>query len=128
MPGYKGSGQATLLRENRSEFLFELTDNATAGTASKSVNLERRPGSFYPWGASFEIFFSGAPGTFEVDIQTADIDQDSHYCTISTINSTGSLNANNVGRIELPQFWAKYVRAYVKTLTNPVQVGVLVTR
>jgi hypothetical protein len=127
MPIYPGSGQAQLIRENRQIFLFQ-NETVAQGTASIAVQLERIRASYYPWGASFEVMFSGAPGTFELDIQTADIDEDPHYCTINVFNSTAQLNANYVGRIELPQFWAKYVRAYLKTLTNPVTTTLLVTR
>lgn len=127
MPGYSGAGQAALLRTNQQVFLFN-NEPILSGTASIAVQLERISRSSYPFGASFQLKFSGAPGTFEVDIQTSDTDLDADYCNINTWNSTASLNTNNVGRIELPQFWAKFVRAYVKTLTNAVNVTVLVTR
>jgi hypothetical protein len=73
--------------------------------------------------------FSGAPGTFEIDIQTADIDQDSHYVTLNSL-TTGSLNTSNVGRVELPNFWAKYVRVKVVSFANyaTVNLTVLLTR
>lgn len=127
MPGYQGTGQATLLRENRQFFLWQ---NETIGgqKASVAVQLERVRSVSYPWGVSFELWFSGDPGTYEVDIQTADVDQDSHYCTIQTFNMGSQLNANFVGRYETRTFWAKYVRAVVKTLTNSVTVSLLLTR
>jgi hypothetical protein len=135
-PGtYPGPGQASLLRSNAQQFLFNGTTVVAGATASTSganasasiaVQLERINRSFYPFGVSFEIGFSGAPGAFEVDVQTADRDQDSSYETINSL--TGGLNASNVGRVELPSFWAKYVRLYVKTLTNAVTITALVTR
>jgi hypothetical protein len=133
MSGYGGTGRATLLRDNQQVFLFQQAATA-AGKASMAVQLERINRSSYPWGVSFEIFFTDIngnpadPGVFEIDIQTADIDQDIHYCTINALNAAGQLNANFVGRIELPNFYAKYVRAYAKTLTNAVYTSVLVTR
>jgi hypothetical protein len=133
MSGYGGTGKATLLRDNQQMFLFQ-QDTVAAGMASRAVQLERINRSNYPWGVSFEIYFTdvngnpASPGAFEVDIQTADIDQDSHYCTINALNAAGQLNASFVGRIELPNFWAKYVRAFVKTLTNAVSTSVMVTR
>lgn len=133
MPGYGGTAQATLLRDNKQIFLFQQEVNVT-GRASIAVQLERVNRSFYPWGASFEVYFTdvngnpASPGNFEVDIQTADIDQDTHYCTINSFVNTASLNANFVGRIELPSFWAKFVRGYVKSLTNPVYTSLLATR
>jgi hypothetical protein len=127
MSGYAGAGQAQLLRTNQQVFFFN-SETVTAPTASIAVQLERISRSSYPFGASFQLKFSGNPGTFEVDIQTSDTDLDADYCNINTWNSTASLNANYVGRIELPQFWAKFVRAYVKTLTNAVTVTVIATR
>lgn len=126
MPGYQ-SGQAKLLRTNQQAFLLN-NEVVAAGSASAAVQLDRISHSSYPFGASFMIKFSATPGTFEVDIQTSDTDVDSDYCTISTLNAAGSLNASFVGRIELPQFWAKFARAYVRTLTNAVNMTVLVTR
>jgi hypothetical protein len=137
MPGYPGSGQAALIRENRQVFLFqnETIPAGTVNSASIAVQLERIRSLAYPWGVSFEIYFTDStgvtpanPGNFEVDVQTADVDENTHYCTISALTSVSSLNSYFVGRIELPQFWAKYVRVYLKTLTNAVNITALVTR
>jgi hypothetical protein len=133
MPGYGGTGRATLIRDNQQVFLFQQENNVTS-RASIAVQLERINRSFYPWGVSFHVAFTDVngnpadPGAYEIDIQTSDIDKDSQYCTINAIAGAGSLNSSFVGRLELPSFWAKYVRAYVKTLTNTVYVTVLVTR
>ena len=128
MPGYAGNGQAKLLNTNSQAMLFSGETLNTVPAASVAFQLSRPTSMYYPWGASFEIWFSGNPGAFEVDVQTADIDADMHYCTISALNSGAALNANYVGRIELPNFWAKFVRVYVKTLTNSVLVYAMVTR
>jgi hypothetical protein len=125
MPGYPGSSQAQLLYENRQAFLFQ-NEIVAAGTASIAYQLHRERGNFYPWGMSLELAFGGNPGTFEVDIETADVDTDAHYVTINTM--TSGLNSSYVGRLELPSFWAKYVRAQVVTLTNSVAITVLLTR
>lgn len=125
MPGYAGTGLAQMLNYNQQQFLFQ-KETVPAGTASMAVQLKRIEGMAYPFGASFELVFGGAPGVFEVDIQTADTDQDANYVTINILNS--GLNSANVGRLELPLFWAKYVRAKVITLTNAVSVSVMVTR
>lgn len=133
MPGYAGTGYAKLLRDNQQVFLFQQEINVT-GRASIAVQLERINRSFYPWGASFQLYFTNVsgvaadPGAYEVDIQTSDIDQDIQYCTINALAGAGFLNASFVGRLELPNFYAKYVRAYVKTLTNGVYTSLLVTR
>ena len=125
-PGpYAGSGKASLLRANGQQYLLQAT-NISSG-ASIAVQLERlKTPYFYPWGVSFEITFSGAPGTFQIDVQTSDTDQSTSYVTIASLN--GGLNSNNVGRVELTNLWAKYVRVNVTTLTNLVTVTALVTR
>jgi hypothetical protein len=132
MPGFGGTGKAKLLRDNQQVALFQRETNVT-GRASIAVQLERINRSHYPWGVSFQIAFTDVngnpsdPGTFEVDIQTSDIDQDIQYCTINTFS--GIMNANFVGRVELTTLYAKFVRAFVKTLTNvAVYVTVLATR
>jgi hypothetical protein len=131
-PGvYPGSGKASLLRANEQQWLFQ-QQLVTAGQASIAVQLERIKSSFYPFGASLQIYFTNSagspvtPGAFEVDMQTSDIDADAQYCTLSSL--TGGLNASYAGRIENSLIWAKFLRAYIPTLTNAVYVSVLVTR
>jgi hypothetical protein len=125
MPGYAGTGQAKLLYENHQAFLFQ-NETVANGTSSIAYQLRRERGAFYPWGMSLELSFSGNPGTFEVDVETSDTDIDTHYVTINTL--TGGLNSSYVGRLELPSFWAKFVRVQVITLTNSVAITVLLTR
>lgn len=130
MPGYGGTGQAALLRENQQEYLFVRESNLV-GTASIAVQLERLR-NYYLSSVSFQLYFTDAngnpasPGAFEVDIQSSDIDQDTQYCLEASLSST-ALNANFVGRMEFPALSAKYVRAFVKTLPNAVYTSLLVT-
>lgn len=124
MPGYQGAGNAALLRTNKQTFLFN-NETVSAGSASVAVQLERISHSSYPFGASFQVKFSGAPGVFEVDIQAADTDADGDYVTVASIAAVGS---SNVTRYDMTNLWPKFVRALVKTLGNAVNVTVLVTR
>lgn len=125
MPGYAGTAQAALIRDNTQQYLWN-NETVAVGKASIAFQLERVNRTFYPWGISLEIFFSGNPGSFEVDLQDADIDMDSHYVTVDAI--TAGLNASYVTRIELPSFYTKYVRVKLVALTNPVNISVLLTR
>jgi hypothetical protein len=125
MPAYTGPAQAALIRDNQQKYLWN-NETVAAGTASIAFQIERVNRSFYPWGISLEIFFSGDPGSFEVDLQDADIDKDSHYVTVDQI--TTGLNTSFVTRIELPSFYTKYVRVKLVTLTNAVNISVLLTR
>lgn len=125
MPGYAGTGRAQLLLENRQAFLFQ-NETVATGVASIAYQLRRERGASYPWGMSLEISFSADPGMFEVDVETADTDDSAHYVTLITL--TDGLNSSYVGRIELPSYWAKFVRVQVITLTNAVAITVLLTR
>jgi hypothetical protein len=133
MPGYAGTGRATPIRDNQQIYLFKKELNVT-GRASIAVQPQRINRSFWPsGGASFQLYFTDVngnpadPGVFEVDIQTSDIDQDTQYCTATSFPANASLNASFVAHVELPSFYAKFVRAFVKTLTNPVYTTLLVT-
>jgi hypothetical protein len=128
MPGYPGAGQATKVDQGLQVYLFQ-NEYVVVGESSIGCLLSRIPGIFYPWGISFDVAFSAAPGTFEIDVQTADIDQDSHYVTIASL-TTGALNSGNVGRVELPNFWARFTRVRVVSFANyaTVTLTVLLTR
>lgn len=126
-PGpYLAAGQATLLRYNEQALLWAPGQTLTAGTtASIAVQLERICRNFYPWGAAFEVGFSGAPGTFEIDIQFAEYDVNASYVTVGTITA---VNASNVGRYDMPNtVFPKFVRGFCKTLPNLVTAYLLAT-
>jgi hypothetical protein len=121
MPGFKGTGQATLLRENQQVYLWQ-AETVVAGSLSIAFELARITGAFYPWGMSFELVFSAAPGTFEIDIMGANNDLAANYVSLGTIST---VNANDVGRWDMSSnLWPKYVAAFMKTLTN---IGALTT-
>ncbi len=128
MPQYSGPGQATLIHQGDQKYLFS-NETVFVGESSVAYLIDRNPGIFYPWGMSFDIAFSGAPGTCEIDVQTADIDQDSHYVSIANLQ-TAALNSGYVGRIELPSFYARYTRVKVVSFANyaTVTLTVLLTR
>lgn len=132
MPPYPGNSLATLLRDNKQGFLWHnatVPVNAAQGSLSHAFQLERNR-SAYPWGVSFEVWFSGAPGAFEIDIVGANDDIGSpspgRYVVLGNITV---VNASNVGRWDMPSnMWPKFVAGFVKTLTNPVTVTLQVTR
>ena len=130
-PGiYPGAGQASLLRANSQQWLFQ-QQLITAGTASIAVLLERiKMSYYYPFGCSLQIWFTNSsgvaadPGVFEVDSQLSDNDvQYQDGLALTAVNST-----DRSGRLEFPWLWAKFIRVNVKTLTNAVYTNVLVTR
>lgn len=116
-PGlYPGSGKAALLRPGQYVYVL-VSQNIAAGQSSIAVQLERtKSGFYYPIGFSAEIAFSATPGSFEVDVQTSDTDQDGYFVTNTKL--TSGLNANNVGRIEMTNYWALFTRLSFSTLTG----------
>lgn len=126
MPAYPGNDLARLIYENEQKHFF-LNETVPAGTLSKGFQLRRERGNFYPWGFSIEVKFAADPGVFEVDIMGADTDQAGFYVPIAQLTAV-SLTPNFAGRIELTQFWAKYIAVKVVTLTNAVAITAMGTR
>jgi hypothetical protein len=125
MPGYQGMGQAALLRENQQKYLWQ-NETVTAGSLSIAFELARINRSFYPWGLSFEVIFSAAPGTFEIDIMGANADFAANFISLGTIST---VNSANVGRFDMPtNLWPKYVAGFMKTLSSAVNTTLQVTR
>ena len=125
IPGfYPGPGQAQLLHVNQQAYLFQAT-RALAGKKSIAVELERGNRGFYPWGAAIQVEFSGAPGTFEIDIEASEDDKEATYVSIVTITA---VNSSNAGRAAIGFTWPKFVRANVVALTNDVLTTLLITR
>ena len=125
MPGYAGAGKAALLRENEQKYLWQ-NELVAAGTLSIAFMLARVNRSYYPWGLSFEASFSGNPGSFEIDVVAANNDVAANYISLGTIST---VNSTFAGRWDMtPGLWPRYVAAYLKSLTNPVNVTVQVTR
>lgn len=140
MPSYAGSNQANPLSNNRQVFLWQNEappagvppSSTTSGSLSCAFELQRVNQSFYPWGLSFELTFSGAPGAFEVDILAANSDVITSYVQIANIKNTsqvGVATGSYTYRYDMASnIWPKYVAAYLKTLTNAVNVTLQVTK
>jgi hypothetical protein len=133
MPAYPGNGLATLLRVNRQGFLWanEASPvNTFPGSLSTALLLERLDNAAYPWGASFEVVFYGNTGVFEIDIVGANIDAPQNYVQLGTITTANSyVTGYYTGRWDMPSnMWVKYVAAFTKTLTNAVNMTLMVTR
>lgn len=133
MPAYSGNGLAELLTANRQMYMWQsetVPVNTFPGSLSVAYQLERIPNVYAPWGCAFEVMFSGNPGAFEIDIVGANIDQAQNYIQLGTITAANSyVTGYYTGRWDMPSnVWVKYVAAYLKTLTNSVQVTLLATR
>ena len=133
MPAYPGNGLATLLRNNTQVYLWNnetVPASAAQGSLSVAFQLERVNRTYYKPGVSFEVVFSGAPGTFEIDIMVANNDNGvpspGNYVQVGTITT---VNASNVGRFDLSDDYSpRYIAAFMKTLSNSVKVTLQVSK
>jgi hypothetical protein len=140
VPSYPGPNQATLLLNNRQGYLWQnetppagtQPSATTSGSLSASFELQRINQSFYPWGLSFELTFSGAPGDFEVDLLAANNDVPTSYVVFASITqaaTAGVATGSYTYRYDMASnVWPKYVAAYLKTLNNSVSVTLQVTK
>ena len=100
--------------------LFTVLDEVP-GQASIAVFLGKKDEG-HAGSVSIEGFFDGAPGVFEIDFQTSDVDADGLYQQEGlAINALGSVAANSF-RAEFLNVSANFARVFVKTLTNDVDV------
>ena len=121
MPAYNAN--ATSLGKPNLQAMFPVEvitvdDAATTGFKSQQVALHRDP--HRPSCFSVSAEFSGAPGTFAIDIQVADKDEDKYYVTHASISA---VNSSNVGRKELVDVVGKFVRLVVTSLANAVTLS-----
>jgi hypothetical protein len=124
MPVYPGNDIATLLYENR-QGIFYANEAVAAGAISTAFQLRRERGAAYPWGFAVEVAFSGAPGSFEIDVLGAETDARANYVKIGSITA---VNSNNVGRFDCTTLWPKYVAIGHVTFPNAVNTTALVSR
>lgn len=133
MPAYGGNGTAGLLNANRTAYFWQseiVPVNTFPGSLSVAYQLERVPNVVAPWGAGFEVLFSGNPGAFRIDILGANINQSQNYTFLGNITAAASyVPGYYVGRWDMPSnVWVQFVAAYMYTLTNAVNVTLSVTR
>jgi hypothetical protein len=122
VPGYQ-SGQSGLLRKNRQVFLFN-NESVGSGVSSMGVQLERISNSSYPWGAAFQVKFSGAPGVFQIDVQASETDVDGDYIPVASLTA---VTTNNSTRFDMTNLFPKFVRVNIVTLTNSVNTTVILS-
>jgi NADH/NAD ratio-sensing transcriptional regulator Rex len=95
----------------------------TVGEASVSVAIHRD--RLFANSFSVALVFSAAPGTFEIDVQTADYDQAGNYVKEIAITNANLSIGGLTARVELPQnVVSRFVRLYVVTFPNFATVTV----
>jgi len=89
-------------------------------SASQRVALGTKEGG--PGGFSVTGFFSGAPGSFEIDVQVSDVDADAQYQTCANGNITTVDATNNTFHLDASGVLATFVRLLMRSRTNAVNV------
>jgi len=117
MPGYQTTGSITALYQGDS-IMFWNGENPAVGSSSLQAALGPAIGTTGQSG-SVQIVFAGAPGAFEIDVQTSDTDVASDYVSKTQITTVDS---NNVARAEISPLVAKFWRLSLVSLTNAVAI------
>jgi hypothetical protein len=112
MPAYN-TATAPVLTPSRPVKVWD-AEAVTTGGKSQQISMHRfdQPGCL-----SVEVKFSGAPGAFTLDLQTADTDAEAYYVTKTSLTA---VNSTNVGRLEVPTVVAKFARLVMTGIANTV--------
>jgi hypothetical protein len=80
-------------------------------------------------GAPFSVDgkFSGAPGTFEVDVQVAATDVDTNYQTCSNCAITTADSTNNTFHLDATLVTARFARLLMRARGNSVSITATIT-
>jgi hypothetical protein len=100
-------------------------ESPAVGAASQQVALgERDSRGGTPFSA--DIIFSANPGTFEVDVQVANVDTDAAYYTLDqgTTNdgAIAQVNAGFAAHLDAPFVTAKFVRLKLVAQQNAASI------
>lgn len=95
-------------------------------SASSRLALGTQGGS--PGGFSVTGFFSGAPRSFEVDVQVSDVDSDTQYQTCANGNITSVDSTNNTFHFDGSTVLTTFVRLLMRSRTNSVSVSADIRR
>jgi hypothetical protein len=89
-------------------------------SASQRVALGMKEGG--PAGFSVTGFFSGAPGSFEIDVQVSDVDADAQYQTCASGNITAVDATNQTFHFDGSTVLATFARLLMRSRTNAVNI------
>lgn len=93
-----------------------------AGLGSASQQVAAAPAKGNPLGITFIGFFSGAPGTFEIDVQGSFNDVDAQYQTLPNGNITTVDTTNQTFLFEDSAARFPFYRALMRARANAVNV------
>jgi hypothetical protein len=121
---------ATQLPVNEGNVAVEEFGPSDPYNASIAVQIAQGSMGDPPPMVCVELHFDSAPGVFELDIQEADTDADAFY--ITPTNTTYQITAVNAAtqnaRADISPTGGKFMRVFMKTLTNDADCWVKLTR
>jgi len=98
-------------------------EQPTPGSGGASASSRLAIGtSGTPAGFSVTGFFSGAPGSFEIDVQVSDVDVDTQYQTVANGNITTVDATNNTFHFDGSSVLTTFVRLLMRSRTNAVNI------
>ena len=125
MSAYQTTGSITGLYPGDSSTVIN-NEQPASGTASRQVAVAQSPNGGQQK-LSVQVSFPSAPGAFEIDLQTSDVDNDADYVSEATTITT--VNADFTARAEFPQIVALFARLLTKTQNaNGVNCTAIITR
>lgn len=111
-----------------SVFLFNAEQPAVP-QASVEVFLPQPNSPGAAQSVSMEVFFSGAPGAFSLQLQEADTNTDAFFITPANVTYTiTAVTANQTARADLSPTGGKFLRALLNSRANAVNCTVKLTR
>jgi hypothetical protein len=117
MPSYSNALPPLSVGFGDSAVVIAPTDTLSATFKSAQVALQHGYAGTQQR-LSVEIVFSGNPGTFQANLQTADSDADANYAVEGA--NISSVSAGNVARLEVSQVVANFARLVFSALGNSV--------
>lgn len=117
MPAYGASGPATQTTLGSFVWENEVVDPSDPSGEPSSIPIGLKRSENHPNCVSAEVEFSADPGAFQIDLQTADTNEEKYFVTKASLDETG-VNDDFIGRIEATNIVAKLVRLKMVSLTN----------
>jgi hypothetical protein len=118
MPFYAGTGQAQLARSNSENFLF-VNELVQSGQASRAFFLDRVTPGYAQARFSVEILFNADPGTFQFDVEGAEMDREGSYFAVG--GSITFVNSSFAARFDGTDY-PKFIRGRVVGLNAPIML------
>ena len=128
MPAYSSTGNRVALYQPGDSYAVWNAETPLTNAASVAVALGQLDGQDSQ-SASVEVVFSGTPGTFSINVQTADTDVDAAYTDLTTAPTITTVNAGQYASVQLTELRCNFMRLFMTTQTsNPVTLIATITR